>query len=256
MQPVELDAYLARIGLSKRPGADLAGLRALQRAHRRAIPFENLDVRLGRAISLDADALFAKLVTQRRGGYCFEQNGLFVPALAALGFTARPLLARVWLFATEVPPRTHTFALVTLADGDWIADAGFGGGDTPPMPLAEGSEATAGGATYQLARDPGFGWMLTRNGDRQYSFTEERVWPADLALANHWTSSAPESRFRNAWIASIIAEEGLCSLNGPRLSHAGAETELDAAAYREALASRFGIALSDEEVAGLGLFPG
>ena len=243
MRQIELDAYLARIGLAERPTADVSGLRAIHRAHRRAIPFENLDVALGRGISLDPERLFDKLVTRRRGGYCFEQNALFMAALAAAGFAVRPLLARVWLFATEVPPRTHTLSLVTIDGREWIADAGFGGSDVPPMPLAEG-ELSEAGVRHVLARDPDHGWMLERDGVRQYSFTADRVWPADLALANHWTSTAPASRFVKLRIASILTEHGLDSLVE---EPGGTAPE----SYRVALADRFGIALTGEEVAAL-----
>ena len=91
---LDLPAYLARIALPAPPAPDAEGLAAVQRAHRLVIPFENLDIPLGRGISLDPDAVFDKLVTRGRGGYCFEQNQLFLRALHAMGFTARPLLAR------------------------------------------------------------------------------------------------------------------------------------------------------------------
>ena len=93
----DLDAYLVRVAMPARPTLDPVGLQRLQQAHRMAIPFECLDVRLGRPIAIDSAAVFAKLVVAGRGGYCFEQNRLFLDALTALGFVARPLLARVWL---------------------------------------------------------------------------------------------------------------------------------------------------------------
>lgn len=256
MRQIALDAYLARIGLDARPTADIDGLRTVHRAHRRTIPFENLDIALGRGISLDPDVLFAKLVTARRGGYCFEHNALFLGALEALGFAVRPLLARVWLFADGVPPATHTLTLVTLGGEAWIADAGFGGSEVPPLRLAEGAAAGDGAIRHTLRADPDFGWMLERDGERQYSFTEARVWPVDLAIANHWVATAPASRFVALRIANIVADGGLVSLTGTRLSEGDAEGELDAAGYRAALAVRFGIELSEDEVAALGLFAG
>jgi N-hydroxyarylamine O-acetyltransferase len=239
---MDLEAYLERIGLNERPAADATGLATVQRAHRRAIPFENLDIPLGRGISLDPEAVTAKLVTARRGGYCFEQNGLFLAGLQALGFVVRPLLARVWLFATNVPPKTHTLVLATIDGVEWIADAGFGGSDVPPMRLRDGESSEAGGAFHALVRDAEFGWMLLRNGERQYSFTEEPVYAADLALANHWVSTHPDSRFVEGRIVSMVREDGLDTL-----SPEGAEP----ADYRAALADRFGIGLTDEEVARL-----
>jgi len=256
LSPAQLAAYLDRIGLAAAPAADAEGLARVHRAHRRAIPFENLDIPLGRGVSLDPDRLFAKLVLARRGGYCFEQNGLFLRALRALGFTARPLLGRVWMGGGgEVPPRTHTLNLVSLADGAWIADAGFGGSDAPPMRLAEQEVATPDGVRHRLARDAEHGWMLTRDREPQYSFTEDRVWPSDLAMSNHWTSTVPGGRFVTMRIASILAPDGLVALTGTRLSTPQRVVEIaDPAEYRQTLAARFGIALGEAEVEALGLF--
>jgi N-hydroxyarylamine O-acetyltransferase len=275
MSSFDLPAYLARIGLREAPTADAEGLAAVQRAHRLAIPFENLDVILGRGISLDPDAVFDKLVTAKRGGYCFEQNQLFLRALNALGFEARPLLARVWLGASETPPKTHTLNLVTLDGQHWIADAGFGGSYTPPMPLEEVAEATTSdGAHHRLRADPDHGWMLERHGDArltdgrgaghggwlpQYSFTLASVAAADLALANHWTSTAPGTRFTTLRLASIALPNGFASLTDRHYSRRNIDQansgEIESAkVYRMRLSLMFGIDLTAEEVDGLGLF--
>jgi N-hydroxyarylamine O-acetyltransferase len=271
----DLDAYLARIALKERPAPDAAGLAVLQRAHRLAIPFENLDVMLGRGIRIDSDAVFAKLVTARRGGYCFEHNRLFLDALAALGFTARPLLARVWLGVEQTPPLTHTLGLVTIDGMDWIADPGFGGSYAPVMPLAEGAFAKApDGAMFRLALDPVHGWMLSRDGHAgttdgrgtgsgfqpQYSLTLAEVWDADLALSNHWTSTAPASRFRQLSIVSIVLPQGMAGLTDRRYRCRAGEEETvaeidDPHVYRTRLSLMSGIDLSAEDIAALGLFP-
>ncbi|MCP3734994.1 arylamine N-acetyltransferase [Sphingomonas sp. RP10(2022)] len=270
----DLDAYLARIGLPARVTPDAEGLGRLQREHRLSIPFENLDVRLGRGIAIDSAGVFAKLVVARRGGYCFEHNRLFLDALAALGFQARPLLARVWLGATTVPPLTHTFSLVTIDGQEWIADAGFGASYAPVLPLVEGAEAQApDGARFRLRRDADHGWMLERDGDAgstdgrgagagwqpQYSFHETPVFDADLALSNHWTSTAPDSRFTQLTIASIVLPHGLAGLTDRRYHRrAGDATTVaeitDPRVYRMRLSLMFGIDLTADEIATLGLF--
>jgi N-hydroxyarylamine O-acetyltransferase len=124
---------LARIGLAP-PAPTAEGLTALQQAQLRAIAFENLDPLLGRLPDLAPDALWRKLVLDRRGGYCFELNGLFGAALAALGFVARPVLARVRMGAPEGGARTHLAWVVGLGGRDWLADCGFGGSG-PRRPL-------------------------------------------------------------------------------------------------------------------------
>lgn len=250
------------------PAPDEAGLTAIQRAHRLAIPFENLDIPLGRGISIDPAIVFDKLVTRRRGGYCFEQNQLFLRALIALGFTARPLLARVWLMAEGVPPLTHTFNLVTIGGREWIADAGFGGSFSPPMPLEDGATAQMpDGTAHRLTRRDD-DWMLERAGDPgatdgrsrdtrdwqpQYSFTTEPVEGIDLELSNHWTSTRPGTRFLTMQIVSLILPDGFAALTDRQFSlHRAGTTESravnDAKEYRTVLTDIFGLELSAGEV--------
>lgn len=263
----DLDAYLARIALPARPTQDAFGVEAMQRAHRLAIPFENLDIRLGRPIRIDSDSVFAKLVTAKRGGYCFEQNRLFRDALTALGFDPKPLLARVWLGsgapgdAVDTSPLTHTLVLLDLGGEAWIADAGFGGGYGPAMPLVDGAEAVApDGATYRLTRDPVFHWVLWRTaqmaGDApvaQFSFAAEPVAESDLALSNHWTSTAPGTRFVTMTMATIPLPRGFANLiDREYLRIVGTEvtkaTIEDPRVYRMRLSLMFGLDLSTEEV--------
>ncbi|EZP71770.1 Arylamine N-acetyltransferase [Sphingomonas paucimobilis] len=280
MNSGELSDYLARIGVGAAPVAGLDGLRSLQRAHRLAIPFENLDIPLGRGIDISPAAVRAKLVRARRGGYCFEQNGLFVQALTALGFTARPLLARVWLGAPdEVPPRTHMLVLVTLDGRHWVADTGFGGSFTPPMPLEDGAEAeTPDGARHRLRRcampgDPDGEWLLERDGvsaatdgrsagsgwQPQYGFSLREVAPVDIEQCNHWTATRPGTRFTSLCIVSRVLPDGFAALTDARLSlYRGGQTEGGQLGgpeeYRDILADLFGIGLPLAEVRALPMF--
>jgi N-hydroxyarylamine O-acetyltransferase len=276
MSGFDAGAYLARLRLPAPPTADDAGLVRLQHAHRLAIPFENLDVRLGRGIAIDSGAVFAKLVTAKRGGFCFEHNRLFLDALAVFGFAARPLLARVWLGAEATPPLTHTLSLVTIGETDWIADPGFGGSYAPPMPLADGAEAGApDGARFRLSRESegGAGWMLWREGpaattdgrgtgpgwQRQYGFTTAQVAEADLLIGAHWSATAPTSRFVRHAIVSLVLPHGFASLTDRAYRRRAGQDETaaeisDPRVYRMRLSLMFGIDLSAEEVAALGLF--
>lgn len=270
----DLPAYLARIDLPEAPLADAEGLATVQRAQRLSVPFENLDVKLGRGIAIDSTSVFDKLVTRRRGGYCFEQNRLLGDALTALGFTARPLLARVWLGKTEPQPLTHTLSLVTIGGEDWIADAGFGGSYAPVMPLVDGAETEApDGARHRLERDEEFGWTLLRDGvpvttdgrgagegwQRQYSFDLRQVYESDLAMGNLWASTAPESRFTQFTIASIVLPRGFAALTDRNYRRSSSEGDTsgeitDPRVYRMRLGMMFGIDLTVEEIAALGLF--
>ncbi len=271
----DLPAYLARIHLPARPTLDGHGLHALHRAHRLAIPFENLDVALGRGVVIDSAAVFAKLVTAGRGGYCFEHNRLFADALAALGFTARTVTGQVLLSGTATPPGTHAFQLVTLGGQAWIADPGFGGSYAPPMPLADGAEATAtDGARFLLQQD-GTEWLLLRDGDPgttdgrgegdgggwrpQYRFTAAEVTDAALAAGNAWAAGDPASRFVQHRIVSIVLPHGFARLTDRHYRRqVGTEVSAgeitDPRVYRMRLSLMFGIDLTREEVAALGLF--
>lgn len=203
-------------------------------------------------------------MTRKRGGYCFEQNQLFLRALQALGFDARPLLARVWigLSPDETPPRTHTLNLVTLHGEQWIADAGFGGSYTPPMPLIDGHEvATSDGASHRLRIDAAHGWMLERkpggeaDWQAQYSFTTDPVFGMDLVMANHYTATAYQTRFTTFVVASIATEDGFASLVDRKLSRDGDPRQIASAEeLQTTLGEVFGVQLTDDEVKRLKLF--
>lgn len=261
----DLDAYLARLGMSNAPAPTPDGLARLQWAHRLTIPFESLDIHLGLGISLAPDTIFAKLVTARRGGYCFEQNLLFARALGAIGFAVRPLLARVWLGdPVAIPPRTHTLLLVTIGGREWIADAGFGASYYDPMPLAaDSARPSPDGSQVILTRHLEHGWWLSRRQDGidspMYSFTTDQVCDADLALSNHWTATSPDSRFVRNVIVSRVVPTGQIALTNQQLSRVTADgtTRRDiteAADLRACLAEDFGIFLPPEAIARLPLF--
>lgn len=261
----DLDAYLARLGISTALTATVDDLARLQWAHRLAIPFESLDIHLGHGISLAPDAIFAKLVTARRGGYCFEQNSLFARALGAIGFAVRPLLARVWLGdPVAIPPRTHTLLLVTIGGREWIADAGFGASYYDPMPLAaDGASPGPDGSQAILTRHPEHGWWLSRRQDGtdspMYSFTTDPVYDADLALSNHWTATSPESRFVRNVIVSRVVPTGQIALTNQQLSRVTSDGTTrcditDRATLHACLADDFGIFLSAGAIAKLPLF--
>jgi N-hydroxyarylamine O-acetyltransferase len=199
MPSLHLDAYLARIGYRGELQPSRALLTSLHEAHVAAVPFENLDILLGRPIRLDVPSLQAKLVAGGRGGYCFEHNTLFQAALEALGFPVTPLAARVRSGGGAVRPRTHMLLRVDLPEGPHLADVGFGGeGPTRPVPLAAGAEVEVAGDRHRLRQEDGL-WVLEGlAGDAWadlYAFTLERQHPVDYEMANHFTSTWPSSPF-------------------------------------------------------------
>jgi N-hydroxyarylamine O-acetyltransferase len=198
--PAELDlgAYLARIGLGALPKADGAGLRDLHFAHATTIPFENLDVQLGLPIRLDLASLQAKLVQKRRGGYCFEQNTLFRAVLEAAGFEVMACEARVRWGGQGLRPRTHMLLLVTFGDGPWLCDVGFGGeGLLFPVPM-DGEISVQGENRYRVAPEGPLRVLQSQHRcawEDLYAFEPAPRHAIDFELANHYTSTHPESGF-------------------------------------------------------------
>ena len=207
---VDLDAYLRRIGLSATPAADLAGLRALHLAHATTIPFENLDAQMGLPIRLDLASLQDKLVRRRRGGYCFEHNTLFLAVLKAVGFSVFPCEARVRLGALEVLPRTHMLLLVRVDGVLWLGDVGFGGeGLLHPVPM-DGEAHGQFLNTYRVLDEQGLRVLQSfHHGawEDLYAFVPEPRLPIDFELANHYTSTHPESRFLKTLTAQLPGPE-------------------------------------------------
>ena len=196
----DLDRYFRRIGFGGDARATLATLARLQLAHATTIPFENVDVRLGRPIRLDLPSLEADLVARRRGGYCFQQNSLFVAVLRALDFTVETLEARVRPpGATAVLARTHMVLRVRHPDGDRLVDVGFGAdGPLAPVPV-DGTPVECGGDTNRAAPEPGGVLVLQRRTAAGwadlYAVLPTPVLAVDYVVANHFTSTWPESTF-------------------------------------------------------------
>jgi N-hydroxyarylamine O-acetyltransferase len=196
---LDLAAYLQRIGYTGELDTDEKTLSALHLAHARSIPFENLDILLGRAVSLELDRVQDKLVQQRRGGYCFEQNTLFAGVLRELGFTVTALAARVRQRQTRPLPRTHMCLLVHAGGQQWIADVGFGGEGLLQPVLLTGAPVQQFQWAYRvLEESPGLHVLQSLRDDRWgdlYAFSLEAQQHADIEMANYYVSTHPDSRF-------------------------------------------------------------
>ncbi len=213
----KFEHYLDRIGLSDvPPGA--AGLAALQAAHMRAIPFENIDPLLGQVPSLAIEDIVAKLVHGGRGGYCFEQNALFGAALTAFGYAPLAVLARVHDPSGQSGARSH-HAFVVAADGtNWLCDTGFGGaGALDPLDLSLGTPQAAANGTYRVRVDRGSGVTTL---DREaggvwtplYAFDAAPVKPVDFEAANYLCARWDGAPFSANLMLAFHAPDGRVGL--------------------------------------------
>ncbi|WP_433598551.1 arylamine N-acetyltransferase family protein [Nocardia sp. CA-135953] len=203
---LDLDAYLARVGYTGDRTPTLATLRAIVHAHTTTIPFENLESILGRPVPLDLESLQDKMIRHRRGGYCYENVGLFAAALERLGFGVTGLSGRVTMGVSEgLRPATHALLRVTTSDDDRvrICDVGFGAGPLAPYELVEGGEFSLGEWRFRLEHTTGELdsdlWVLHQFGrdgwiDR-YTFTLNPQYRIDFAVGNHFVSTSPRSPF-------------------------------------------------------------
>ncbi|HZP61424.1 MAG TPA: arylamine N-acetyltransferase [Opitutaceae bacterium] len=215
----QLDAYFARIGYTGPRQPTLAVLHALTAAHTTSIPFENLDVLLGRGINLDPAAVERKLVHQGRGGYCFEQNGFFYHVLAAIGFRVTPISARVRYQRPRdfIPPRTHLFLRIELERASWLTDVGVGGLSlTSAIPLDDsGRELPTPHEPRRILREGGRLFHQVQFGGEWHDvceFTLEEMAPIDCELANWFTSTHPRSHFKSRLMVARATPEGRVSI--------------------------------------------
>ncbi|WP_225800552.1 arylamine N-acetyltransferase [Streptomyces sp. NK15101] len=264
-EELDLDAYLARIGYDVvRHGElapDLRTLTGLHRAHVAAVPFENLDVALGRPVPLDLKSLQSKLVERRRGGYCYEQNSLFAAALERIGFQVAGRGARNRSRGATLPPVTHALLAVTVEGEQWLADVGFGWqGPLEPVPLRDGARVEQGGWTFGVGvEDEGIHVLRSLRPEGWtdlYAFSPQTLFPGDFTVMNHYSSSHPQSRFLGQVVAqrpgadvrrALVRE----TLSTVRADGSAEERTVGAAELAAALEVEFGIELDAEERAGL-----
>jgi N-hydroxyarylamine O-acetyltransferase len=204
---LDLEAYCSRVAYSGPRAATPETLDALHVAHLSAIPFENLDPLLGRRVRLDLESLEAKLVRSRRGGYCFEHNTLFAAVLRSLGYAVSSFEARVRpLGSARVLPRTHMVLAVRVGGRGLLADVGFGGdGPLRPVPL-DGEVSAQGSESYRVVPEGAVrALQISRGGAWQdlYAFAPQETLPIDFEVANHFTSTWPESPFVTTLTAQL-----------------------------------------------------
>ena len=216
---LDLPAYIARIGYQgpREPTLDL--LCDLHARHLARIAFEGLDPLLGRAVAIDSASIQAKLVNQRRGGYCLEQNRLFHDVLARIGFAVTALSARtIWMRPSLNAPRTHRLTLVTVAGQQYIADVGFGPQSPPtPLLLAPGMEQVTSHGSYRIKQDSRHHEVQMRSPEGwrpMYAFTLDGAADADFEMANWFMSTHPRTLFvRNLIVSRLVGERRVSLVN-------------------------------------------
>ena len=247
---MNLDQYCERIGYTGALAADVAALEGLHLAHARTIPFENLDILLGRPVKLDPESIWAKLVTNKRGGYCFEQNALFANVLEAVGFRLTRWCGRVQMGSPDPRPRTHMTLGVEVAGETYLADVGFGGeGLLHPIPLRPGEVIETFSWKYRIVESGGLYTLQSARSEGWfdlYRFTKEPQHQIDYEVANYYTSTHPSSTFVQKLIASRPGTESRMTLRNRQLfeqTPAGTSesTISDDDALLEVLDQRFGL---------------
>jgi N-hydroxyarylamine O-acetyltransferase len=207
--------YLSRIGVRRPERLDADALRDLQRAHLFAVPFENLSLHLGESIVLDEDALLAKLLDRRRGGFCYELNGAFAALLTALGFRVSLLAARVFREDGFGPPFAHLTLRVELEE-PWLVDVGFGAFSHHPLRLdATGEQPDPAGVFEVVPQADEI--EIVMDGRTAYRAERRERELRDFVPTCWWTETSPDSRFTQGLTCSLPTESGRVTLSGARL---------------------------------------
>jgi N-hydroxyarylamine O-acetyltransferase len=253
---VNLEAYFARIHWRGSRAVTEDVLAGLVAHHVRAIPFENFDVLLGKPPRLDLEALEAKLVDSRRGGYCYEHASLFAAALRELGFAVRTHSARVVMITPrERAPRTHMFLTAALPGGEVVLDPGFGAvAPRVPVPL-DGTPA----GLHRIVRDAGE-IALEHEGQRLWVSSLEHDIPIDFEMANHFTATHASSPFTQGIMARAFTDDGQVRVRNRDVTVIrGDETQTyqlaDRAQLRAIVRAHFGFDLPELETLRVPLIP-
>jgi N-hydroxyarylamine O-acetyltransferase len=260
---LDLDAYFARIGWGGGTRPTFETLAGLLHAHTGAIPFENLDVLLGRPVRLDLDGLQDKLVRRRRGGYCFEHATLFAAVLRRLGFALTTHAGRVVVARPKgESPRGHMFLTVPLDGERYVVDPGFAAYTSrQPLPLRPGNPH--GNESHILTQEDGT-WTLhtSRDGVLKPGWITslEEEYPVDFEVANHWTATCPSSPFTQVMMMSAATRDGRVNVMNRDVTVIGpdgvAKRELtDRRALRTLLADHFGFDLPEAETLAVPAIP-
>lgn len=208
----DVAAYLDRIVYTGPLATTLDALRGLHRAHMLSVPFENLDIAMGRKIACEEDAFIRKIVRKRRGGFCYELNGAFAALLRAIGFRVTLLSARVPREDGSISPEFDHLALKVDLDEPWLADVGFGDSFLEPIALNSTVTSSPDGRTYRVVEVSKTLQMEraeeARNWKMQYSFSLTPRQLSEFAPMCHYHQTSPESPFTRKSVCSMATPDG------------------------------------------------
>jgi N-hydroxyarylamine O-acetyltransferase len=217
---MNVDAYLYRIGLNSRPPATLAGLTAIHRAHLLAVPYENIDVQFGRPVTIERPAIYEKIVEKKRGGWCYEMNGIMGWALGELGFNVTRATGAVMRETSgEASDGNHLVLRVELPEGTYLGDVGFGDGPRDPIRVVSGA-FHADGFDFSLRRIDDRWWRLNndpRGGAPSFDFNLDPANEKLLAAKCDFLQTAAASPFVQNLVVQRHVPHGLEILRGRTL---------------------------------------
>ena len=249
---MNIESYLERINYDGPLTPTAETLRGLQLAHLLNVPFENLSIHSNEPIVLDDDALFTKIVERRRGGFCYEVNGLFAGLLRALGFDVTKLAAGVCNSEGEFGPEFDHMTLMVRLERRWLADVGFGDSFMEPLLLDERGEQVQANGRFRIVESDEY-LILERHteGERwkpQYRFTLQPHEYGDYDEMCRYHQTSPESHFTKGRICSLATRDGRVTLSNMRLittliSGERNEQELNENEYEHILRQQFGIVM-------------
>ena len=243
---VNVPAYLERIAYTGSTDVSPETLRGLHRAHMLTVPFENLDIHIGRKIICDEAPFLHKIINERRGGFCYELNGAFAALFRELGFKVTLLSARV---GGSSPEFDHLTLRVDLEE-PWLADVGFGDSFLDPLRLQPNLEQPQIGRVYRLAEIDGIFYVEIKSGDEwktEYSFTLRPRQLSDFADMCHYHQTSPDSHFTQNRICSRATPDGRITLSNGKLietkNGSRQETPLTGQEWTGCLRDLFGVVL-------------
>lgn len=247
---MDIQRYLERINYHGSLEPTFQTLRALHEAHLLAVPFENLDIHLGREIVLDEARLWTKIVEHRRGGFCYELNGMFALLLRTLGFQVEMLSAGVARSTGGFGPEFDHMTLLVHLEQDWLADVGFGESFHQPLQMQPSLVQFQDSGRYRLGREEAF-WVYQEWNDAwkpAYRFTLQPHELSDFAAMCRYQQTSPESHFTRQRVCTLAKPTGRITLSDQRLITTldGERTErlLTPEEYQTVLGEQFGIVLS------------